>query len=111
MDRIDNIEELLNRNDSLIYSFFKDNLGEVVHIGGEHYLVYKHIGQLSPERWSLVGKTKINEIEHIIISVTTITDSKHNYSFDPEEEKYIKEILCKILLYKESMDQISNYFL
>jgi hypothetical protein len=111
MDRNNNIEEFLKENDSLIYSFFSGNLGEVVYIGKEQYLVYKHIGQLIPEKWSLVGKTKLNKIEHIIISVTTITNNEHNYSFNPEEEDYVEDILHKILSYKESMDQISNYFL
>lgn len=84
MDRIDNLEDFLKENDTLIYNFFKDNLGEVVHIGGEQYLVYEHIGQISPERRSLVGKTKINETKHIIISIT-ITNNEHNYSFNPKE--------------------------
>ena len=111
MNRSDNIKEFLNENDNLIYSFFSGNLGEVVYIGAEQYLVYKHIGQFIPEKWSLVGKTKSNGIEHIIISVTIITNNKHNYSFNPEEEEYVEDILHKILSYKESMDQISNYFL
>ena len=111
MDRSYNIEEFLNENDNLIYSFFNGNLGEAVYIGTEQYLVYKHIGQLIPEKWSLVGKTKFSETEHIIISVTTITSSKHNYSFNPEEEEYVEDILHKILSYKESIDQINNYFL
>lgn len=111
MNRSDNIKEFLNENDNLIYSFFSGNLGEVVYIDTEQYLVYKHIGQLIPEKWSLIGKTKLSETEHIIISVTTITNNKHNYSFNPEEGDYVEDILHKILSYKESMDQISNYFL
>lgn len=110
MDKSNNIEEFLSKNDSLIYSFFKGNLDETVYIGVEQYLVYRYIVQFILEKWSLIGKTKFNKTEHIIISVT-ITNNEHNYSFNPEEEEYVEEILHKILSYKESMDQISNYFL
>ena len=111
MDGNNNIKEFLNKNDILIYSFFKSNLGETVYIGIEQYLIYRYIAQFTSEKWYLIGKTKFDETKHIIIVVTTIiTNNKHNYSVDPEEEKYIKEIMCKILLYKKSMDQINNYF-
>lgn len=110
MDRSNNIEEFLNKNDSLIYSFFKDNLGETVYIGKDQYLVYRYIVQFISEKWSLIGKTKFSGTEHIIISIT-ITNNEHNYSFNPEEKDYVEDILHKILSYKESMDQINNYFL
>lgn len=108
MDRSSNIEEFLNKNDSLIYSFFKDNLGETIYIGTEQYIIYKYI--VTSKKWSLIGKTKFKEKEHVIISVI-ITNNEHNYSFNPEEKDYVEEILHKILSYEESMDQISNYFL
>jgi hypothetical protein len=110
MDRSNNIEEFLNENDNPIYSFFKGNLGETVYIGTEQYLVYRYVVQFISEKWSLIGKTRFNETEHIIISVT-ITNNEHNYSFNHEEKDYVEDILHKILSYKESIDQINNYFL
>jgi len=110
MNKNNNIEELINKNDSLIYSFFKDNLDETVYIGVEQYLVYKHIVHSIYEQWSLIGKTKLIQADHIIISVIS-KNNLHNYSFNPKEEEYVEDILHKILSYKDSMDQINNYFL
>lgn len=110
MDRNNNIKELITKNDSLIYSFFKDNLYKNVYFDEKYYYIYKHIVQFTTEQWSLIGKTKFNETEHIIISII-ITNNLHNYSINPKEEAYVEDILHKIISYKYSMDQINNYFL